>query len=92
MRRPFPAAGPETVQEMMSQSYHGHLDPAPARQQPALMTQSMVGPGPDSRQSIEHSLALIRHHVKVRSEGPNKFTGITNNVGEECLNCFSCRV
>ena len=90
MRRPFPAAGPETVQEMMSQSYHGHLDLAPARQQPALMTQSMVGP--DSRQSIEHSLALIRHHVKVRSEGPNKFTGITNNVGEECLNCFSCRV
>ena len=64
MRRPFPA--PDTVQEMMSQSYHGHLDPAPARQQPALMTQSMVGPGPDSRQSIEHSLALIRHHVKVR--------------------------
>ena len=90
MRRPFPAAGPETVQEMMSQSYHGHLDPAPARQQPALMTQSMVGP--DSRQSIEHSLALIRHHVKVRSEGPNKFTGITNNVVEECSNCFSCRV
>ena len=89
MRRPFPAAGPETVQEMMSQSYHGHLDPAPARQQPALMTQSMVGP--DSRQSIEHSLALIRHHVKVRSEGPNKFTGITNNVVEECSNCFSRR-
>ena len=56
----------------MSNSYHGHLDTGHVSQRSrdpgtCLMSQSMISADltTDNRQSIEHSLALIRHHVKV---------------------------
>ena len=47
----------------MSKSYHGGGEARLGRRQagPDLMSQSMI----QTDKSIEHSLALIRHHVKV---------------------------
>lgn len=71
VRRPFPSSK-SGQSDPMTASYHGHLgDTGPHQQQPGtcLMSQSMISdpaqPAHDNRQSIEHSLALIRHHVKV---------------------------
>ena len=58
VRRPF-----HSTDDVMSKSYHAGGDSRLGRRQagPDLMSQSMM----ESEKSIEHSLALIRHHVKV---------------------------
>ena len=64
VRRPF-----NTGEEAMSKSYHGGGEGRLGRRQagPDIMSQSLI----QSDKSIEHSLAFIRHHVKVgTSSGP----------------------
>ena len=58
VRRPF-----HSGDDVMSKSYHGGGEGRLGRRQagPDLMSQSMI----QTDKSIEHSLALIRHHVKV---------------------------
>ena len=63
VRRPF-----NSGEDVMSKSFHsggeGRLGGRQAG--PDLMSQSMI----QTDKSIEHSLALIRHHVKVSSDLP----------------------
>lgn len=60
VRRPFPPAS----EELMSRSYHGGLDQVRHRDgMRNVMSQSVMA-GPEIK-TIEHSLALIRNHVKV---------------------------
>ena len=63
VRRPF-----SSTDEMMSQSYHSGGEARLARLQAGseLMSQSMI----QTDKSIEHSLALIRHHVTVSIDLP----------------------
>ena len=61
VRRPF-----QSSEDLMSKSFHSGGEARMARRQagPELMSQSMI----QSDKSIEHSLALIRHHVKVSTQ------------------------
>ena len=63
VRRPF-----HSGEDVMSKSYHGGGEARLGRRQagPDLMSQSMI----QTDKSIEHSLALIRHHVKVSVPSP----------------------
>ena len=58
VRRPF-----HSSEDVMSKSYHSGGEGRLGRRQagPDLMSQSLI----QTDKSIEHSLALIRHHVKV---------------------------
>ena len=61
VRRPF-----HSSDDVMSKSFHSGGEGRLAGRQTGgeLMSQSMI----QTDKSIEHSLALIRHHVKVSSE------------------------
>ena len=61
VRRPF-----NSGEDVMSKSFHSGGEGRLVGRQagPDLMSQSMI----QTDKSIEHSLALIRHHVKVSSE------------------------
>ena len=63
VRRPFPPAS----EELMSRSYHGGLDQRHTGMTRDMMSQSVMA-GPEIK-TIEHSLALIRNHVKVTAIG-----------------------
>ena len=59
VRRPFPPV----TEELMSRSYHGQSARPGTRD---IMSQSVMA-GAEIK-TIEHSLALIRNHVKVRDK------------------------
>ena len=60
VRRPFPPAS----EELMSRSYHGGLDQRQRDTGTRDMMRQSVMAGTEIK-TIEHSLALIRSHVKV---------------------------
>ena len=59
VRRPF-----QSTDDLMSKSYHG-VHGGSRGVDTCIMSQSMISGDNTDNRSIEHSLALIRQHVKV---------------------------
>ena len=78
VRRPF-----NSNEDVMSKSYHGGVEGRLGRRQAGtdIMSQSLI----QSDKSIEHSLALIRHHVKVciaQEPGPDSLSSMSQGLSD----------